>query len=151
MFEQNKIYLEKFSLLLIIIQLALTIYVIIGLENVILSVFYASLLSYSVLLALVPVLFGLFILISKNLPQAFEYSYNDSNGFIRNGNGHNHNDNLNKDSDTYGVSVYLIMLGVIMFSYNILLRIMLPPLFIAILIPVLILLFILKNQSLQSY
>lgn len=151
MFEQNKIYLEKFSLLLIIIQLALTIYVIIGLENVILSVFYASLLSYSVLLALVPVLFGLFILISKNLPHAFEYSYNDSNGFIRNGNGHIHDDNLNKDSDTYGVSVYLIMLGVIMFSYNILLRIMLPPLFIAILIPVLILLFILKNQSLQSY
>ena len=151
MIEQNKHYVTNFSVLLVILQLALMIYVL-GLDKLNLSDIYSLLLNYSVLLASVPIIFGLFILASKNLPDLINYTIKDTNGFLSsspsNGNGKSHQnvDNINEGS----IPVYLFVLGIVILLYNILLRILEPPFYLSFVLPLIFFLFVVKQFKASS-
>jgi hypothetical protein len=119
---------------------------VVGLDILTLSELYGLLLNYSILLASVPIFFGIFLLLSKNVPKFLDYAINDANGYVStNGNGKTQNQRLD-----FSLPFYLFFLGILLLFYNIILKILQPPIYISILVPILLFLIFLKQNNAKT-
>ena len=140
--NENKIYLVKFSLLLLMIEVALIIYLAITQTMAIdLLKLYDSLFYYSIFISLIPMFFSFIFLMNNDesiLPQNGFISGNQ-NGFVLNG--------VNKAKTHNSTAYTLFGLGIVFFGYNLLLKIISPPYYLAIALPVILSTLVLKKKT----